>query len=206
MVTPYGTTEEGIETQFGTNHIGPFLFTNLLLQAGLIKERIVNVNSSASVRKAAYALAPLDDITYDHGKSYSPAQGYTTSKMANLLYTRQLAAKLKDQKISAFSLNPGSVRSPLQRHMDDDIRKAAYAVAYKESYNFEPPKLKTLQQGCSTQLRAALDPSLVAASGAYLDDCQVVEYREHVEAYPAADRIWKISEELVGERFDVLHP
>ena len=205
-MTPYGTTEDGIETQLGTNHIGAFLFTNLLLQAGLIKDRIVNVNSSASVRKASYVLAPLDDLSYDHGKTYDPVQAYSTSKIAGMLYTRKLATKLKDQNIAAFSLNPGSIISPLQRHMDEDTRQGAYAIAYKESYNFEPPKLKTLQQGCSTQLRAALDPDLAAQSGSYMDDCQVVEYQEHVETYEAADRIWMVSEEMVGEPFDTLHP
>ena len=206
MMTPYGHTEDGIETQFGTNHIGPFLFTNLLLQAGLIKDRTVNVNSSVSVRKAPYILAPLDDLSYNDGKSYDPVQGYSTSKIAGMLYTRKLAAKIKDQNIAAFSLNPGSIISPLQRYMDEDIQKEAYATAYKESYNFEPPQLKTLQQGCSTQLRAALDPELVAQSGSYLDDCQPVEYREHVETYEAADKIWAISEKMVGESFDTLHP
>ena len=206
MATPYGTTEDGIEMQFGTNHVGPFLFTNLLLQAGLIKDRIVNVSSSASVRRARYVLAPLDDLSYDHGKAYDPTQAYCTSKIAALLFTRKLAEKVKDQDIAAFSLNPGSIRSPLQRHMDEEVRRAAYAAAYEESYNFEPPAPKTLQQGCSTQLYAALDPKLSGSSGGYLDDCQVVEYREHVEAYHAADRVWKISEDLVGERFDKLHP
>jgi NAD(P)-dependent dehydrogenase (short-subunit alcohol dehydrogenase family) len=206
MMTPYGTTEDGIETQFGTNHIGPFLFTNLLLQAGLIKERIVNVSSSASVRKSPYVVAPLEDLSYGQGKSYDAVQAYSFSKIATILYTRNLAAKLKDENIAVFSLNPGSIRSPLQRYMDAEVRQAAYAVAYEESYNFEPPKLKTLQQGCSTQLRAGLDPSLVGNSGAYLDDCQIVEYQEHVDAYGQGDRVWKVSEELVGQHFDFLHP
>jgi NAD(P)-dependent dehydrogenase (short-subunit alcohol dehydrogenase family) len=206
MFTPYGTTEDGIETQFGTNHIGPFLFTNLLLRAGQITERIVNVNSSASVRKASYVLPPLDDLSYGSGRKYDTVQAYSTSKIANLLYTRKLASKLKDQNISAFSLNPGSIKSPLQRHMNADVREAAFAAAYKDSYDFKPPTPKTLQQGCATQLRAALDPDLANASGAYLDDCQVVEYREHVESYYAANRLWKLSEELVGETFDILHP
>ena len=158
------------------------------------------------MRKASYVLAPLDDLSYDHGKTYDPVQAYSTSKIAGMLYTRKLAAKLKDQNVVAFSLNPGSITSPLQRHMDDDTRQGAYAIAYKESYNFEPPKLKTLQQGCSTQLRAALDPDLAKQSGAYLDDCQVVEYEEHIETYEAADKIWMVSEEMVGELFDTLHP
>lgn len=206
MMSPYGTTEDGIETQFGTNHIGPFLFTNLLLQAGLVKERVVNVNSSASVRRSPYVTAPMDDLSYANGQRYDPAHAYSFSKMAALLCTRKLATKVKEQNIAVFSLNPGSIRSPLQRHMDADLRAAAYETAYKESYNFQPPKPKTLQQGASTTLRAALDPSLAPNSGAYLDDCQVVEYQEHMDAYAAADKMWQISEEVVGQAFDILHP
>ena len=205
MACPYGTTEDGIELQFGTNHIGTFLFTNLLLRASLITNRIVNVNSSASVRKAGFVLAPLEDLSYDQGKSYDPVQAYSCSKIAGVLYTRELAARLKDQKIQAFSLNPGSIRSPLQRYMNQDIRKAAYAVAYRESYNFSPPSPKSLQQGCSTQLCAALDPKLADDSGSYMDDCQIIEYREHTETYEAAGRVWKLSEDMVGESFEALH-
>jgi NAD(P)-dependent dehydrogenase (short-subunit alcohol dehydrogenase family) len=206
MMAPYGRTEDGVESQFATNHIGTWLFTNLLLQAGLIKERIVNVNSSASTRKSPYVLEPLDDISYADGQKYDPVQGYSFSKMASFLCTRELAARLKPQDIAVFSLNPGSIRSPLQRYMDADLRAHAYEIAARESYDFQPPKPKTLQEGASTTLRAALDPELKPQSGAYLDDCQVVEYREHVDAYPAAARVWTVSESIVGQKFDTLHP
>ena len=205
MATPFEKTVDGIEMQVATNHLGPFLFTNLLLQAAIVKERIVNVNSSASVRKAPYALGPLDDLSYANGTGYDPMQAYTTSKIVGVLYTRSLALALKQKGISAFSLNPGSIKSPLQRHMNDEVRQGAYAAAYENSYSFKPPMPKTLQQGCATQLRAALDPTLIADSGAYLDDCQVIEYHEHVEAYPATERVWRLSEDLVGEQFPELH-
>jgi NAD(P)-dependent dehydrogenase (short-subunit alcohol dehydrogenase family) len=205
MMSPYGKTEDGIESQFATNHIGPWLFTNLLLQAGLIKERIVNVNSSASIRKSPYVLEPLDDLSYADGQKYDPVQGYSFSKMASYLCTRELAARLKPQDIAVFSLNPGSIRSPLQRYMDADLRTHAYELAARESYDFQPPKPKTLQEGASTTLRAALDSDLRPQSGAYLDDCQIVEVREHMDAYPAAARVWAVSESIVAQKFDILH-
>ena len=202
MACPWSVTEDGIEMQFGTNHVGPFLFTNLLLRANLVQERIVNVNSSASVRLASFVLPPLDDITYKNGASYDPLQAYSVSKTANLLYTRSLASKLRSRSISIFNLNPGSIASPLQRHLTEEIGEAMYAAAEKWNPDFVPPVRKSAQQGCATQLRAALDPSLAASTGAYLDDCQVREYWQHVEAYGAADKVWKISEDLVGETFD----
>jgi NAD(P)-dependent dehydrogenase (short-subunit alcohol dehydrogenase family) len=197
---PHSVTEDGIELQFATNFVGPFLFTTLLLKAGLIIGRIVNVNSSASVRKASYVLPPLDDITYGNGSKYDPVQAYSVSKTASLLFTRSLAFKLRNRGITAFSLNPGSIRSPLQRYLTDEVGKAMFEVAYRENPDFVPPVRKTVQQGCSTQLRAALDPSLNPLTGAYLDDCQVHKYWQHVEAHGAADKVWKIGEDLVGEK------
>lgn len=201
MACPFDLSEDGIEMQFATNFIGPALFTNLLLEAGLIKDRIVNVSSSASVRRADYLLAPLDDLSYANGQSYHPILAYGTSKIALNLYTRSLATKIKPRHISVFSLNPGSIKSPLQRHLTEEVRSAAFAAARKENPNFVPPSRKTLQQGCAAQLRAALDPSLTEQSGAYLDDCQVVEYQEHRDAYYATERVWQILENLVGHVF-----
>lgn len=203
MACPYALNENGLEMQFATNHLGPFLFTNLLLQEDLITERVVNVNSSASVRRAAYLLAPLDDLSYGDGASYDPIQAYGTSKLAMLLYTRALALRLHKRHISVFTLNPGSIKSPLQRYLSDEVRAAAMAAAKSENADFVVPERKTLQQGCATQLRAALDPSLSAQSGAYLDHCQIVEPREHRDTYHAMARVWRLSEELVGAEFDL---
>lgn len=76
------------------------------------------------------------------------------------------------------------------------------AAAKRDNPDFVPPTRKTLQQGCATQLRAALDPALTPESGSYLDHCQVVEEPQHHDAYPAAERIWQLSEEMVGFNFD----
>jgi NAD(P)-dependent dehydrogenase (short-subunit alcohol dehydrogenase family) len=202
MACPWGVTEDGIELQFGTNFVGPFLFTNLLLRNNCITERVVNVNSSASVRLASYVLPPLDDITYGNGKNYDPVRAYSVSKTAGLLYSRRLASMLGQRGISVFSVNPGSIKSPLQRFVDEDLGRAMFDAAYKYDPDFVPPVRKTLRQGCATQLRAALDPTLRPASGAYLDDCNVREHWQHVEAYGAVDKVWKMGEAMVGEKFD----
>jgi NAD(P)-dependent dehydrogenase (short-subunit alcohol dehydrogenase family) len=203
MACPYALTEDGIEMQFATNHLGPFLFTNLLLDAGLVTDRIVNVSSLASVRKESHLLPPLDDLSYSDGKNYDPAQAYAVSKIAMVLWTRQLAERLTARHISVFSLNPGSIKSPLQRYMTEAMREAAIAAIKRDNPDFVAPTRKTLQQGCSTQLRAALDPALVTYSGAYLDHCQIVEPPEHRDVYHAADRVWQLSEKMVNNRFDI---
>ena len=198
MACPFALNEDGIEKQFATNFIGPALFTNLLLEAGLIKHRIVNVSSSASVGKAESLMAPLEDLTYANGATYNPFLAYSTSKMALNLYTKHLAEMIKSNDMTVFCLNPGSIKSPLQRHFTEEGRAAAIATLKRDNPDFVMPKIKTLQQGCATQLRAALDPSIAAESGRYLDHCQFVEHQEHLDAAPAEERVWSILEKATG--------
>ena len=162
MACPYGKTTDGIETQFGTNHIGHFLFTNLLLQAGLVAKgaRIVNVSSSASERKGITTLGLSDAMTYDDGATYDPWLAYTISKMSNVLYTRSLAHKLHARDITAFSLNPGSIATGLQQFITPESVASLLAGIKEADPDWVMPRQKNLQEGCSTTLRAALDPSL----------------------------------------------
>ena len=178
------------------------MFNNLLLKKDLIRSRVVVVGSSASERQAEFAFAPLKDITYDGGKTYDPIQGYTFSKSCNNLYAKYLAKVLKQKGIAVFSLNPGSIATNLQGYMTPEVRSKAIETALKENPDFEIPERKTLQQGASTQLRAALDPSLEPESGAYLDHCQVKKVAVHEGHASYVDQVWEISEQLVGEKFD----
>jgi len=202
MACPYGFTEDGIETQFGTNQVGHFLFGNLLLKDDLIGSRVVVVSSSASERSVEYLMPHLKDLSYENGDAYDPILAYGVSKASNILYAKRLAKLLKPRSISTFSLNPGSIKTNLQGYMTEEVINKAVAAALKDNPNFEIPVGKTLQQGCSTQLRAALDPSLEPESGAYLDHCQVKRIPEHEGHEAYMDEVWKISEQLVGEKFD----
>ncbi len=201
MACPYDLTADGVETQFGTNHLGHFLFGNLLLKQDLVRSRIVVVGSSASERKAEYAFAPLKDVSYNNGKSYDPIQAYTFSKSCNNLYAKHLAKVLKPKGIVVFSLNPGSIATNLQGYMTAEVRNVAIEAAKKENPDFEIPDRKTLQQGASTQLRAALDPGLDPESGAYLDHCQVKKPAVHDGHGAFENEVWDMSERLVGEEF-----
>ena len=100
-------TKQGFEMQFGTNHLGHFLLTNLLLD--LIKKtnksRIINVSS------LAHTFCDINWADINWEKSYSPVKAYGQSKLANILFTNELAKRLKDTSVSVFSLHPGSVRT-----------------------------------------------------------------------------------------------
>ena len=114
MACPYTKTVDGFEMQFGVNHLGHFLLTNLLLDR--LKEakaaRIVNVSS------IAYRGGKInfDDMNYEHSK-YSSFSAYSNSKLANILFTRALAKRLEGTEVTVNVLHPGAVRTKLGRHL-----------------------------------------------------------------------------------------
>ena len=113
MYCPFGKTEDGFETQFGVNHLGHFLLTNLLLDK--IKQapegRIVVVSSIGHT-----FASKLDLDTINSEAHYSPYDAYHESKLANVLFTKALAKRLVGTNVTANSLHPGGVNTELQRH------------------------------------------------------------------------------------------
>ncbi|EXJ85150.1 hypothetical protein A1O3_05825 [Capronia epimyces CBS 606.96] len=201
----YRTTPEGIEAQFGTNHIGHFLLTKLLLPKIIAAgkgARIVNVSSNG------YLLSGVrfDDHNFNGGNSYNPWLAYAQSKTANILFTFGLAERLKDRGILSFAVTPGLV---LETKLQADVSQELFAKGietYKEVYAGRemPPleKPKPLAASASTTLVAALDPSLEGKSGAYLQNCQTTDVEPHGTGGENADRLWALSERLVGENFE----
>ena len=112
MLCPYSLTEDGFEMQFGTNHLGHFLLTNLLLDR--IKEsapsRVVTVSSGAHF----YGSLDFDDMMWAH--NYKSVGAYTRSKLANVMFSRELAKRLEGTGVSTYSLNPGIINTELTRH------------------------------------------------------------------------------------------
>jgi NAD(P)-dependent dehydrogenase (short-subunit alcohol dehydrogenase family) len=119
MSTPQGRTQDGIETQFGTNYVGHFLLTELLLDTlkASAPSRVVCVSSVAHVgiRKEVGEIR-LDDLNFEK-RPYDPLRAYTQSKLAIVVYARHLARRLQGKGISAFSVHPGWIRSNLVKHM-----------------------------------------------------------------------------------------
>ena len=209
----YRTTADGIEMQFGTNHVGPFLLTNLLMPL-LLKAstasndgaRILNCSSNG------YTLSPVrfTDYNFNNGADYNPWLAYGQSKTAGLLFARAIAANatLKDAKITAFAITPGLIlESNLQNEISPEMFADGLEIGRKVFEGRTPPpeeKPKPMASATSTVLVAALSPDVVAESGRFLENCQVVE-EERVEAHGKgeenAEKLWKLSEELVGERF-----
>lgn len=118
MGCPYMTTKDGLEMQFGTGHIGHFLFTNLILQKILASgdhPRVINVSS------AGHRISPIrfDDWDFSKGKTYNRWKGYGQTKTANIAFSVELARRYGDKGLESFSLHPGSIWTNLGRHLND---------------------------------------------------------------------------------------
>lgn len=202
MVCPYGVTEDGYELQFATNYLSHFLLTNLLLPKILLgtSKRIVNVSSSAHNRSSIR----FDDIGFSKGEKYDVWEAYGQAKTANILFSVALNQRLGAKGVKSFSLHPGSISSGLQKHLTDEMRAEAFKQLQESGRPI--PARKTLQQGCSTTLRAALDPSLETDGNVYLVDCKIAEVGNDLLPYAtdkeSAMKLWVISEKMVGEKFE----
>ncbi|EJD42215.1 putative short-chain dehydrogenase [Auricularia subglabra TFB-10046 SS5] len=191
---PYKKTKDGIEEHFATNHIGHFLLTNILMPVILKSKEptVVNLTSGAQ----AMGTGDYSDSNFEKTE-YSWSKGYAQSKLANVHFTQSLATKLGPRGLVSFSVHPGviwgtSLMSPLSDEDAQNLREF--------SKNFTH---KTPEQGVSTTLVAALDRRFgLKNNGAYLVDCQVAADSGNGAKVPgAADKLWELSEALVGERF-----
>ncbi|EDV20437.1 uncharacterized protein TRIADDRAFT_32037 [Trichoplax adhaerens] len=184
-------TEDGLEMIMGVNHFGHFLLTNLLLPK--IKEsassRIVNVASSV------YAFVKsinFDDIQNE--KNFNNFNVYSQSKLANILFTRSLAKKLKDTHVTVNALHPGAVRTEIWRGVN--ILKYFWArlVIYPIAFIF----FKSSYEGAQTTIHLAVSEEVERITGQYFVDCQIKKLQDHALDEEAGNKLWDISEELTG--------
>ncbi|XP_042873945.1 retinol dehydrogenase 11-like [Penaeus japonicus] len=182
MLCPYTKTEDGFEMQMGTNHLGHFLLTNLLLPLLTHSEeaRIISLSSLAHT----FGVIPFDDMAYEKG--YDRNQAYSNSKVANILFTRHLAKKVKGTNIQVFSLHPGTVQSNLWKHFSS-LFTASYAKLI----------LKNSTEGAQTTLYCALEAEQNNHSY-YFNDCAAGYASAIARNDGIAERLWRVSEKLVG--------
>jgi retinol dehydrogenase-13 len=163
MNTPFGRTKDGFETQFGTNHLGHFLLTELLLDAlkAGAPSRIINLSSSfheyAMGRKGEIH---FDDLNYEH-RRYDGWEAYAQSKLANLLHAKELARRLEGSGVTCASVNPGWVRTNLVRVPLPMWVQNLITPLLRMAGMIEP------WEGAQTTLHALLAPEVAQQSGAY---------------------------------------
>ncbi|MCJ1450172.1 hypothetical protein MMC28_000501 [Mycoblastus sanguinarius] len=207
-IKTYTTTAEGIETQFGANHIGHFLLTKLLMPKILAAgkgARVINVGSFGYLTGGVR----FDDHNFQNGKDYNPWTAYGQSKTSNMLFTKGLARKLEGKEPISLVLNPGLIfESKLMTDVNQEMFMEGHAITTKNLNGAPMPDItpKSLAAGSATVLYAALDPSLEAHSGAFLSDCAIytaTPTAPHAIGEDKEDKLWALSEKLTGENFTV---
>jgi NAD(P)-dependent dehydrogenase (short-subunit alcohol dehydrogenase family) len=210
MACPLERTARGWELQLATNHIGHFLLSGLLapaLRAGA-PARVVNLSS------AGHRLAGLDfDDPHFERRPYDKWEAYGQSKTANVLFTVELDRRLSGTGVRAYAVHPGMIMTELGRHLSpDDIQE----LMSRTPGGGDALSWKTIEQGAATSTWTATAPELAERGGLYCEDVHVADerseeaeihgYSPHAIDTEAAERLWSLSEEWVGERFDPGQP
>jgi NAD(P)-dependent dehydrogenase (short-subunit alcohol dehydrogenase family) len=212
MATPFGHTADGFETQFGTNHLGHFVFVNKiapLLRAG---GRVINLASSGH----RFANVNLEDPGFEK-TTYEPFVAYGRSKTANILFSVAFDLRHRDRGVRAAAVHPGGIKTELGRHMGSDQLQGMVDAINKQlaSEGKGPFEFKTIPQGAATSVWAAVVASADEIGAKYCENCHVSEIvpddrvitpiSEGIRGYAldpkTAEALWKKSEELVGEKF-----
>ena len=187
MALPKLEKAHGYELQFFTNHIGHFLLVTGLLDSLTEQGRVVMLSSDAHKR------APKEGIQFDNldgSKGYSDWGNYGQSKLANLLFAKELSRRFAGSKRTANAVHPGVIQTGISRSANPVVQ-LALAVA-------SPLVLKTIPQGAATQVWAAANPT-VHVSGEYLSDCNVGKPNRLASDEAMARRLWEVSEKIVAE-------
>jgi retinol dehydrogenase-12 len=181
-------TKDGVETTFAVNHLAYFLLTHLLLDRlrASAPSRIVNVASEAH----RFSAFDLDDLEYRKRK-YRGMRVYGASKLANILWTQELARRLEGTGVTANSLHPGGVNTGLgeQNHTAGAARWIASAVK---------ALLRSPERGARTSVYLASAPELEGTSGRYFANCKPRRPNRQGRDPEAARRLWQASERMLG--------
>jgi len=198
MMVPYGLTKDGFENQMGTNHLGHFALTGLLL--GLLKKtpasRVVNVSSMAH----SSGVMDFNNLLYEKGKDYSPLKAYGRSKLSNLLFTYELQRFFEKNKINCMALaaHPGLSDTNLGHYM---MEKWYFRLLMPLFFRFSQPA----SMGALPEIRASVDPAAKPAEFYGPDGKRqmkgypvIVHPKEKAFNKEDARKLWEASEKLTS--------
>ncbi|KAI4793765.1 retinol dehydrogenase 12 [Trematomus bernacchii] len=188
MMCPYTKTIDGFEMHIGVNHLGHFLLASLLI--GLLKRsapaRIVVVSSLAH----NFGWIRFHDL-HSQG-SYNSGLAYCQSKLANVLFARELSRRLKDTNVTVNSVHPGTVNSDLTRH------STLMTIFFSVFSTF----LKTPREGAQTSIYCAIADELHSISGKHFSDCAPAFVAPQGRSEETSRRLWDVSCEQLGIQWD----
>jgi NAD(P)-dependent dehydrogenase (short-subunit alcohol dehydrogenase family) len=179
-------TADGLEMTFAVNHLAPFLLTNLLLDPlkASAPARIITTASAAHEGEAI----PFDDLQQTHHR-YQPLRVYGQTKLANLLFSYELARRLEGTRVTANAFHPGFVASNFAR---SDSRLMGLLVPLSRPFAISP------EEGAQTAIYLATSPEVEGASGQYFAKQRPVRSSPASYDQEAARRLWEISAQLTG--------
>lgn len=208
MACPLNRVGPGWESQFAINHLGHMAMT-LALEPALKRaesSRVVALSSTAHIMSDVH----WDDPHFNEHE-YDKWQAYGQAKSADALFANGLHRRWKGDGVQAFSVHPGGIFTPLQRHLPDE---EMVALGWKNADGTIPDRVKqmfkTPEQGASTAVWAATSPMLEGRGGEYCEDCDIAQLatadsqrwehaREWICDEEKADRLWQMSETMLAE-------
>jgi retinol dehydrogenase 14 len=179
-------TADGLERTFALNHLAPFLLTNLLLDRLHESDsgRVVTVSSNAQ------SLGRIDFDDLQGERSYSGARAYNQSKLANVLFTYELARRLGRSSVTANALHPGVVRTSFGA--EDPAGVQRFLVPFMR------PFMKSPNRGAATSIYVASAPELEHVTGRFFADSKEKRSADRSYDTAVATRLWRVSADLVG--------
>ena len=180
-----GVTKDGFELLFGTNYLGPFLFTVLLLPRlrASAPARIVNVSSKAHYKARGHRLGRAAQAPT---KTITSLREYEVSKLCNVLFTKELARGKAGEGVHSYALHPGVIASDIWRKIPWPVRPIMTR------------SMKTVEQGAETSLYCATSPDVADHDGRYYDDCREKEPSALAKDEALAKMLWEKSEVWTG--------
>lgn len=200
MFCPFQLSEDGIEMQFATNHLGHFLLTNLLIEkmkntakSTGIEGRIVNLSSIAHAHTYGGGIR-FNKINEKNG--YSDKRAYGQSKLANILHVKELNRRFQEEgvNITANAVHPGLIMTPLMRH-------SLFLMRLLQAFTFFI--WKNVPQGASTTCYVALHPNLKGVSGRYFLDNNEKRPSSYARDEKLARKLWDFSKDLISSKSKV---
>lgn len=178
-------TVDGIETVFAANYLGHFLLTHLLTDClkASVASRVVNVSSSL------HNIGKINRNDLQSEQSYFYWKVYGNTKLANVLFSREFAKRLKGTGVTSYAVDPGAIKTDIGRNIP--ITQAIMSVIMFFFY-------KSVKSGAQTTLMCALDPDLKDVSGKYFADCKIARESKSAQNDDDASWLWRASEKLAG--------
>ena len=180
-------TADGLDEVFSVNHLAYFSLTLMLI------EKMKNTEGGRIVNVASMAYRFVNEMNFEDLQSkenYKPMKVYGQSKLANILFTKRLASKVKENNITVNCLHPG--------YVDTGIGSNNKQTLWKLMMNLGRPFAKKTDKGAETSIYLCVSPEVEAVTGEYFVDCKIEELLGAAKSEEQAERLWSISSELTG--------